>query len=166
MRLALASMALGVSLAAPLVHSAIAPPPGSVQQLVRVDLYDADGGTYYSLTARAWDVDGGLAALPVLPASVYVLRVVDAGVVCASALLCRPYLDGGLDPTAAATPDCACAVDATCTGTYSDGGTGPAPLGVTLPTGSWSGAGCQAKPCVALFLDGGDGTWPASCPLR
>lgn len=72
---------------------------------------------------------------------------------------------------------CACRVDATCL--YDADGAGPgvasaAPVGMTLPPGSWSGAGCKAKPCVARFdtyLETPTGrrrpidrTWPAACP--
>lgn len=37
-----------------------------------------------------------------------------------------------------------------------------APLGVTLASGSWSGAGCIRKPCQELA---GVSSWPGACPI-
>lgn len=161
MRLALLAVlaAFGLSRAA-------APSPGDVMHLVRVDAYDVVDGGYLTFLARGFFYsDGGLDALPTLPPDYYVLRVMDGGVICASALLCAQY-DGGVDNTQAATPDCGCTTGTACT--LSDGGA--APNGMTLSPGTFSGAGCTPKSCVALFLplpDGGlDGTWPQTCPLQ
>ena len=54
---------------------------------------------------------------------------------------------------------CACAKDATCL--YKGAAALPAMKGNTLPPGSWSGAGCVPKTCVALA---GREVWPSECP--
>ena len=64
---------------------------------------------------------------------------------------------------------CACSTGTNCTWQapkLPDGTTpapGPAPLGVTLAPGSWSGAGCSLKTCVEKA---GFSSWPDSCPLK
>jgi hypothetical protein len=61
---------------------------------------------------------------------------------------------------AAAAHECACRK---ATGTCTAGGL-PAPFGATLAAGTWSGAGCQPKPC-GPELNGEQGrTWPPECP--
>jgi hypothetical protein len=68
--------------------------------------------------------------------------------------------------------ECACSTGANCTWAkpLMGGGTQnvPAPTGMTMAAGTWSGAGCRPKPCVGLALtDGGvpyDETWPGACP--
>jgi hypothetical protein len=45
---------------------------------------------------------------------------------------------------------------------------GPAPFGVTLAAGTWSGAGCVPRVCV-VFSNGGSGVdpgWPDTAPLQ
>lgn len=77
--------------------------------------------------------------------------------------------DGGADALQEVAFECACSTGTSCTLT-ADGGV--APQGVTLPAGSWTGAGCRQKSCGVLFrpftrADGGvslDESWPAVCP--
>lgn len=52
---------------------------------------------------------------------------------------------------------CACAKDAACL--RADGT--PAPVGVTLGSGQWQGAGCLPKSCVEFA---GVSSWPKECP--
>ena len=66
---------------------------------------------------------------------------------------------------------CGCAATpATCTWNRPEMGGGttpvtPAPTGMTFSPGTFSGAGCKAKPCVTRFDGVGiDRSWPAACP--
>jgi hypothetical protein len=73
-----------------------------------------------------------------------------------------PAVTIALQGDADATFACACNPGVgTCNQTV-DGVTGPAPLGVTLSPGTFSGAACQAKACVELA---GASSWPNSCSL-
>lgn len=117
----------------------------------------SDGGIYYP----SW-MGAALAAGAVLESS--------SQTVCANATLCISWQDGGLDPAQSASYQCACSTGSACTLT-SDGGA--APLAITLQPGTFTGAGCQPKACVANFTDvvypgegvPHDSSWPAGiCP--
>lgn len=55
---------------------------------------------------------------------------------------------------------CACSTGSSCSVPSDDGGTQPAPFGVTLQPG-WSGAGCHPRSCVVFA---GFDPWPEVCP--
>lgn len=70
------------------------------------------------------------------------------------------------DSQATEQHECACRMAAgACSVRLSDGGTGPAPFGVTFGPGyafeQFGGAGCQRKSCGVYA---GESDWPASCP--
>lgn len=84
-----------------------------------------------------------------------------------------PACDGGDPQIEAWTEDwsdapwaCACSSGQTCLWTpplYPSGlgALTPAPQGMTLPPGRWSGPGCKPVPCVVLA--GVEPRWPAAC---
>jgi hypothetical protein len=81
------------------------------------------------------------------------------GAGCTDPTICTPD-DGGTVPEVPDAPACACSSGANCSAPLDDGGTGPAPLGVTLQPG-WSGTGCVPKVCTELA---GFSSWPPTCP--
>lgn len=54
---------------------------------------------------------------------------------------------------------CACSTGSNCTV-----GGSAAPTHQTLAPGTWTGGGCQVKPCFGRFEGGPDFTWPSDCP--
>jgi len=121
----------------------------------------------YATLLAACSVDSALNIVEPaqLPAGVTILR-------SRFVVLC-PYVDGGAacPPLAEVSQPCACAADNTCMATDSQGLTGLAPRGITLPGGGWSapqGTGCIPKNCTTIWTnatDGGqDDGWPTVCP--
>lgn len=73
--------------------------------------------------------------------------------------------DGGQGsrfPSAITADLCACAPDDGCLVRLDDGGTGPAPRGVTLAPNTWSGS-CARKACIEVAGEQGQ-SWPQECP--
>jgi hypothetical protein len=63
---------------------------------------------------------------------------------------------------AAAAHECACRkASGSCTVAGQ-----PAPFGATLAAGTWTGAGCQPKPCGPERNGEQGKSWPANCPER
>lgn len=56
---------------------------------------------------------------------------------------------------------CACSEDI---GNSCQVGGSAAPVHTTLAPGTWSGGGCQVKPCAARYEGGADLSWPSNCP--
>ncbi len=54
---------------------------------------------------------------------------------------------------------CACSTGSNC-----NVGGSAAPLHQTLAPGTWSGPGCQVKPCFGRYDGASDYTWPSACP--
>lgn len=71
----------------------------------------------------------------------------------------QPRLEIWLQGDPAAPWLCACSTGSECSVPLLDGGTGPAPTGITLR--QWSGAGCVTKPCIQWA---GISSWPSACP--
>ncbi|MFN7130708.1 MAG: hypothetical protein ACK4N5_01415 [Myxococcales bacterium] len=94
---------------------------------------------------------------PPLPAGIDVVDVAEPQPCAPGA----PALEVWRADHPAAPWDCACSTGAGCWTPAADGGTAAAPLGVTLPPGTFTGDGCRPKPCVELA---GASSWPAACP--
>lgn len=115
-----------------------------------------DGGPYCEFQVAVMvcpEADGGRS---VITTRANLRGIVDDGVWCGATGTGATAL--AADSTAPSPFSCACSSGSNCTQT-SDGGA--ALTGVTLPAGTFSGAGCVAKPCVELF---GVSSWPAGCP--
>lgn len=78
---------------------------------------------------------------------------------------------GSCDVDVAGTPQlrgqqepCACrGASGICRVPLADGGIAPAPAGVTLDPGAWTGAGCVRKSCDEVQGEQGS-SWPDECP--
>lgn len=133
----------------------------SVLRLMGVD---AGAQTYATGVICALPVDGGEdPGGRVIPGAIVVWGEPE-GVGCDAG---APVLEMWLQGHPSAPWACACSSGASCQWRpplYPSGlgDLAPAPLGVTLPAGSWSGAGCVRKSCVELA---GVSSWSASCPL-
>lgn len=132
-------------------------------------VHDGPAGAGYQYDrARvcALPVDGGVDPGPSFFPGLVVVYDDAALTACASS---DPTVEAWADTVDGGAPwSCACAlpVDAgSCTATVpirDDGGTQtvPAPTGVTLSAGAWSGSSCRPKTCVELA---GFTSWPPEC---
>lgn len=118
----------------------------------------ADAGQQYARVRVCAPPDPDAGDGPALPAGMFPLTTTeteeqfDGG---------QPALEAWLASDPGANFACACSpgLDAGCLVPSDDGGTQPAPVGVTLQPG-WSGS-CARKPCTEFA---GITSWPDSCP--
>lgn len=133
---------------------------GDVLALMHLDA----GAPVYSVgTICALPIDGGEdPGGSAIPGAVVVWGEPDGRGCDAGAPVLEMWIQGHPDAPWA----CACAASSACLWTpplypRGRGDAGPAPYGVTLAAGVWSGA-CVRKPCTELS---GMSSWPAACPL-